>query len=122
MAGGEEHARHGEDAIDALGAQLVQTVADDGGGEFQVTELHGILRQAFLQVSGQHGKFTHRVRVAAAVTTQHHTKFLAHVLPSECPAVRRKGPVGRQLRLGAAQGPPHRNVFQLLEKHCCPPL
>src|SRR3546814_10765531 len=42
VAGGEQHARHGEAARHAPGAQLVETLADDRRGEFQEAALHRV--------------------------------------------------------------------------------
>ena len=90
MACGKQHAGHSEHTIDAARPQLVQTITDDWGGKFEIAEFDRVLRQALFQMPGQHGKFTHRRGIAAAMSTQHHAKFFAHVLPSKCSAVRKR--------------------------------
>ena len=47
MTGGEQHAGHRQNMIDALGGQLVEAGADDRRREFQKSILHRIVREAF---------------------------------------------------------------------------
>ncbi len=110
----EQHAGHGEHAGDALGFQLVQTGADDRGGEFEIAIFDRIVRQALLQMFRQHGELAHRRRIAAAVATNHHTEFFRHVryLPYAS-AAGKSGPEGSS-GLGPRLGRPHRNCFQSL--------
>ncbi len=46
MAGGEQHAGHGEHVRDPLRPQAVEAVADDRLGEFEIAVFDRILRQA----------------------------------------------------------------------------
>src|SRR5262249_3407474 len=78
MTGGEEHAGHGEDALDALGAQLVQAVADDRAREFEEAAGDRIVRQPPGKAVRHGGELADRLVIAAAMAA-HHYADLAHL-------------------------------------------
>ena len=81
MAGGEQHAGHGEDALDALVAQLVEAVADDRPREFEEAAGDRILRQPPGDAGRDRGELGDRLVVAAAMAAHHHAD-LGHLLRS----------------------------------------
>ncbi len=81
MAGGEQHARHGDDALVAPPAQGIQAVADDRGGELQETAVHVVLRQPRLDAFGDALKFSDGVFIPAAVAADHDTNVI-HMIAS----------------------------------------
>src|SRR3546814_9409691 len=80
VAGGEQHARHGEAARHAPGAQLVETLADDRRGEFQEAALHRVLRQAGADAAGDGLELADRSLVATAVRSEEHTSELQSLM------------------------------------------
>ena len=71
----KQHSGHGEHPLHALGLQHIKAVADDGGGKFEVAIFHRVLRQALLEVLGEHGEFGDRIGIPAAMATQHYAQF-----------------------------------------------
>jgi hypothetical protein len=68
VAGGKQHARHGENVIGAAGAQIVKPLADGGPGEFEKPVHHLAIRQMARDMPGQRLELGDRLHVAAAVT------------------------------------------------------
>ena len=77
MAGGEQHAGNRQDVPHATAIELVESVADDGTGEFEETRGDRILRQSCLDAGGHRLEFGDRFQVAAAMAADHHPD-LAH--------------------------------------------
>ena len=75
VAGGEQHARHGEHAIDAARPQAVEPLAQHRPRKLQKAALDGIVRQALGQAVDQAMKLLDRVEVARAVAADHHADF-----------------------------------------------
>ena len=77
MAGGEQHARHRENAGAALCAQPVEAVLDHRVGEFEIAVFHRPVGKAGLEPLGKLCEFTDRTAVAAAVAANHQPQLLA---------------------------------------------
>ena len=73
MAGGEQHAGNGDNALVAALSQGVQAFADDRRGELQKATVHVILRQAGADTVRDALKFGDGVHISAAVATNHNT-------------------------------------------------
>ena len=71
VACGKQHARHGEDLVDAVRPEPVEPVREHRIGEFQIAVADRPSRKPRLQNLGQVGEFADGVLVAAAVATQH---------------------------------------------------
>ncbi len=80
-----------------LALQLIETVADDRRGKFEIAVFDRVVRQTLSQMTGEHGEFRDRIGIAAAMAAQHHTEFFRHVpaFPRAAPPYDRRG---RQLR------------------------
>ena len=85
VAGGEQHARHGEHVGHAAFAQLVETVADDRSRELEEAELDIPSRQALSDTTRQRFELGHGVGIAAAVAAQHDARLVRHRRPSIAP-------------------------------------
>ena len=81
MAGCEQHAGDRQHQIVPGLVQLVETVANDGGGKLQKTALDLVLRQSFAQTPSDGVEFRHRILVTTAVTADHDPDF-AHLVRS----------------------------------------
>ncbi len=71
VAGGEQHARQREHALDACVPQLVETKIDHRVGEFEIAVFDRNAFKALAEDIGQMGEFVDGATVAAAVTAQH---------------------------------------------------
>ncbi len=80
MPRGEQHARHGEDTRDALIPQLVETIADNRRGEFQITILDRRIGHEFAQAIRNAGELCYGALIAAAMAAHHDASFFAHGL------------------------------------------
>ena len=78
MAGGEEHARHGEDFSRASGDQPVEPLADHRPREFEIAMVERPVRKARFKLFGKRGELGDRLFVAAAVAAEHHPGWCAH--------------------------------------------
>ena len=83
VTGCEQHARDRQHQVMPGRMQLVETVANDGGGELQESALDVIVRQPLAQAPGDGVELFHRIHVTTAVTADHDSD-LAHLALSWC--------------------------------------
>ena len=76
MASGEQHARHGDDLVHALVAQLVQANVDDGVRELKEAAFDLVLGQLVSQLAHHGVELLYRTLTARAMPAHHHTDFL----------------------------------------------
>ena len=78
VAGGEQHAGHRQNTLDAARRQFIKPLADDRLGEFEKAVFDLALGETRAHRFGHTCKFAYRVFVAAAVTAHHDAEIFAH--------------------------------------------